>query len=254
MSSGLNVQNAVVESQLKAMTESRCKAWQGNALNLPVSYEQQQYTSVESNGTYGSTWDTTAPGLAAAQAADAGVPYATPFDFIQAESPGLGGFQAQMAAAVAALPTPVWGSLPAVTSPAFTGWGCVVGAGTCGCSLFQALAKNTTSIPLPYFVYRWQFGNEDFYDDDTGTSGVVTGVTYTTSLISIVQIGMILPGQVIGPGQTINIPFPGTCPLPLQNLGNTSFNGDQYTAVIGQDPAAYFLATGLVLGTSISTT
>ena len=195
-------------------------------------------------------------------AADAVAPCSSPYAFMELGTIGLDGFPAIMATAVAALPTPVWGELVATTLPPdpsnglgpFTGWGCTPGSGSCEVTLYQALAKNTTTQPLPYFVYRMQYGVVDTYDPDTAMNGSVSGVTCTAWICAIVQTGIVLPGQVIGPSGDINIPFPDTCPIPLTDIGNTWLNGDQYIAVIGQHPSAYFAAIDVTVGTTTSVT
>jgi hypothetical protein len=264
MSIGLNVQCSIQESVCKNLVESPIKALQGNAIPQTVQYEQQQYAGVGSTGDYGETdanpnnWAESGPGMAA----DAAAPCASPYAFMELETVGLEGFPAIMAAAVAALPTPVWGELPAQLLPypendsigPFTGWGCTPGSGSCSVTLYQALAKNTTTLILPYFVYRMQYGVVDTYDPDTAQNGSVSGVICTAWICSIVQTGIVLPGQVIGPGADINVPFPDTCPIPLTDIGNTWLNGDQYTAVIGQDPTTYFAAIDVTVGTTTSST
>jgi hypothetical protein len=262
--SGMIVCCSVSESPYKGLVESSHKALQGNALPQTVQYEQQHYAGASSSGDYGGTdenpnaWSESSPGMAA----DAAAPCSSPYAFMEMETVGLEGFPAIMAAAVAALPTPVWGELPSSLLPypandsigPFTGWGCTPGSGSCEVTLYQGLAKNTTTQPLPYFVYRMQYGVVDTYDPDTAMNGSVSGVTCTAWICTIVQTGIVLPGQVIGPGGDINIPFPDTCPIPLTDIGNTWLNGDQYTAVIGQDPADYFAAIDVTVGTTTSVT
>ena len=255
MSAGMLVQCSICESQVRNLTESPVRALQGNALVGVAEYKVRTSTFTQSSAGEDDT-----PFLAPYPGSP--FPYDTPFDYLH-ESQAISGVAANyptstFSSALATLLASGFNWSSPETAVTEGGWNFSWGGGLhtygyqcCnfwiwgggGGTMGISLAKNTTGVTQPYFIAQWRtgFGPSQYGACQSGTQfQVIADGTWTIWTCEILSAGFIPAGEVIGYGQTINLPFPGSIPTNENDLGGIMQNADIIFAIIGMDPAAYF--------------
>jgi hypothetical protein len=230
-------QCSIQESQCRNLTESLCRALQGNALiNGAVSYEQQTYTASPPLGT---------PGPDA-------YPYDTNYDFTIQQITVIDAFEdipGTYSTLLAGTNTePTWGSIPS-DDQAWVGWSMIGGFGNFF-TIFTGLVKNTTSSIQPWFIVYLKQGFSIASSPEYIDSGVET-FWYEATLVGM---GFAPPNQIMGVGQDIPVTFPTDTPWPPAEITNNALASEIYILVMGQNPDTWSHNTGITFGTNNVTT
>lgn len=235
MSIGMIVQTSILESPVRSLSESPCRALQGNGLEGNASYEQINQAWLSTQGNTGPLVNNP--------------PYANNYDFATNWNNGFSSPDVAAKFAVAAGAIFVdytWGTISASTVPAANGWNISLDNAQYGGGAFAGMAKNTTGVVLPYFIlfHKAGFG----LASSSSPEYILPGVTTFTYELSLFASGYILPSKVIGAGCDIDLPYPSDNPWPLLSDNNNAIQTEAYYAIIGQDPSVWAASQGLQFG------
>ncbi len=175
-------------------------------------------------------------------------PYATSFDFFyywnnSYTSPDVAATFA--AAAAAGFTSPAWGTIPpTAVLRAENSWQIFNQNAQYSMFCTTGLGKNSTASPKSYFVALYKVGVQQ------NSPFVASGVTTLQYSLTLTDSGTINPGQVLGAGQDINLPYPGDAAWPLNLDTNSAIIRESYFGVIDQDPTVWATSLGLSFGTT----
>jgi hypothetical protein len=227
----------ITASKVRALKKSTLKKLMIPISANPPSYENRGISGVNPNGPTPNDgdnpiWPWPPPAQPPTEAAY--------INYLLSGENGLDTTFASLKAALLAM-AGAWGDFPAGAYSIYGAtnyWNCYhLGEyATADMSLGRGLAKNTTGSPQPYFIARQQL----YFPPTPGwaapVGGVETLVSITGLTYSEINAGIILPNQVIGLGQDINLPFPNTSFYPVTSRGNSVLCADMYFALIGVAP------------------